>query len=84
MCTAATYHTKDNPAGKGEGCEKCGEKLSIRKDDAPEVVKSRLEVYHNQTEPLKEYYGKQGILKTVVGQEQLQDTTALTLAALGI
>lgn len=80
----ATYHTKYNPSGKGEDCEKCGEKLSIRKDDAPEVVKSRLEVYHNQTEPLKEHYGKQGILKTVVGQEQLQDTTALTLAALGI
>lgn len=80
----ATYHTKYNPSGKGEDCEKCGEKLSIRKDDAPEVVKSRLEVYHNQTEPLKEYYGKQGLLKTVAGQEQLQDTTALTLAALGI
>lgn len=80
----ATYHTKYNPSGKGENCEKCGEKLTIRKDDAPEVVKSRLEVYHNQTEPLKEYYGKQGLIKTVVGQEKLQDTTALTLAALGI
>ncbi len=81
---AATYHTKYNPSGAGENCDKCTEKLSIRKDDAPEVVKSRLEVYHNQTEPLKEYYGKKGLVKTVIGQEQLQDTTRLTLEALGI
>ena len=54
----ATYHTKYNPSTKGDMCDKCGEALSIRKDDAPEVVKSRLVVYHNETEPLKEYYGK--------------------------
>ena len=80
----ATYHTKFNPSTAGEDCDKCGEKLSVRKDDAPEVVKSRLVVYHNETEPLKEYYGKQGLVKTVIGQERLEDTTKLTLAALGI
>ena len=80
----ATYHTKYNPSTAGDKCDKCGDVLSIRKDDAPEVVKSRLVVYHNETEPLKEYYGKKGIVKTVIGQEQLEDTTKLTLEALGI
>lgn len=80
----ATYHTKFNPSTAGENCDKCGEVLSIRKDDAPEVVKSRLVVYHNETEPLKEYYGNKGLVKTVIGQEKLEDTTKLTLEALGI
>ena len=80
----ATYHTKFNPSTAGENCDKCGEKLSIRKDDAPEVVKSRLVVYHEETEPLKEFYSAKGLLKTVVGQEQLSDTTKLTFEALGI
>ena len=80
----ATYHTKFNPSTAGENCDKCGEALSIRKDDAPEVVKSRLVVYHDETEPLKEYYGKKGLVKTVIGQEKLEDTTKLTLSALGI
>ena len=73
-----------NPSTAGDKCDKCGDVLSIRKDDDPEVVKSRLVVYHNETEPLKEYYGKKGIVKTVVGQENLADTTKLTLEALGI
>ncbi|MBQ7398846.1 MAG: adenylate kinase [Clostridia bacterium] len=80
----ATYHTKFNPSTAGENCDKCGEMLSIRKDDAPDVVKSRLVVYHNETEPLKDYYSSKGLLKTVVGQEELSDTTRLTLEALGI
>ena len=80
----ATYHTKFNPSSAGENCDKCGDALSIRKDDAPEVVKSRLVVYHEETEPLKEYYQNKGLLKTVIGQEKLEDTTRLTLEALGI
>ena len=80
----ASYHTKYLPAQDGEHCDKCGNALSIRKDDAPEVVLSRLEVYHSTTEPLKEYYAKTGILKLVEGQEKVEDTTALTLSALGI
>lgn len=80
----ATYHILYNPT-KTEGvCDKCGAALTVRKDDDPEVVQSRLAVYHKETEPLKDYYEKAGILKTVVGQEDLADTTALTLAALGI
>ena len=80
----ATYHTKFNPSTAGANCDKCGEALSIRKDDAPEVVKSRLVVYHEETEPLKDFYSEKGLLKTVVGQEQLSDTTKLTFEALGI
>ena len=78
----ASYLTLFNPAKDGETCDKCGEALSIRKDDAPEVVKSRLVVYHDQTEPLKDFYGKKGVLVLVEGQEKVEDTTALTLAAI--
>lgn len=80
----ASYHTKFKPSAKEGICDKCAEPLTIRKDDDPQVVKERLVVYHNETEPLKDYYEKMGILKTVIGQEELKDTTALTLAALGI
>ncbi len=77
----ATFHTKYKPSPKGEYCP-CGEKLTIRADDDPEVVKSRLVIYHEQTEPLKDFYQAKGLLKIVYGQEKLEDTTALTLAAL--
>ena len=77
----ATYHTKFKPSPNGEMCA-CGEKLTIRSDDEPEVVKSRLKVYHEQTEPLKDFYEKKGLLRIVQGQEKLEDTTALTAAAL--
>jgi len=80
----ASYHTKYLPTKDGVHCDKCGNALSIRKDDAPEVVLSRLEVYHSTTEPLKDYYAKTGILKLVEGQKEVEDTTALTLGALGI
>ena len=80
----ASYHTEYKKS-KVEGvCDVCGDKLSVRKDDAPEVVESRLKVYHEETEPLKDYYAEMGILKEVEGQEELADTTALTLKALGI
>ena len=78
----ASYHTSYLPSKDGKTCDKCGAELSIRKDDAPEVVKSRLETYHSTTEPLKDYYEKTGKLKLVEGQEKVEDTTALTLAAL--
>ena len=78
----ATYHIVYNPSKDGANCDKCGEALSIRKDDAPEVVLDRLNVYHNQTEPLKDFYGKKGVLVLVEGQEKVEDTTALTLGAI--
>lgn len=83
VCKAcgATYHTKYNPSPAGDKCA-CGEPLTIRADDDPEVVKSRLVIYHEQTEPLKSFYEAKGLLKIVYGQEKLEDTTALTMAAL--
>ena len=78
----ATYHIVYNPSKDGVNCDKCGEALSIRKDDAPEVVLDRLNVYHSQTEPLKDFYGKKGVLVLVEGQEKVEDTTALTLGAI--
>ncbi len=80
----ASYHIKYNPSKDGAHCDKCGKELTIRRDDAPEVVESRLKVYHETTEPLKDFYAKKGILKLVEGQEHVEDTTALTLSALGI
>ena len=83
VCKAcgATYHVKYNPSPLGEKCA-CGEELTIRADDDPEVVKSRLVTYHEMTAPLKDFYAKSGKLKIVIGQEKLEDTTALTKAAL--
>lgn len=80
----ASYHIEYKKP-KTEGiCDACGSSLICRKDDAPETVLDRLNVYHEQTEPLKGYYEKTGKLKTVMGQEELSDTTALVFAALGI
>ncbi|MBQ7347292.1 MAG: adenylate kinase [Clostridia bacterium] len=78
----ASYHVAYNPP-KTEGvCDKCGTALYIRADDAAETVKNRLATFHAQTEPLKEYYSKKGILVTVEGQEEVADTTALVYRAL--
>ena len=77
----ASYHTLfKKPAVDGK-CDKCGGTLVQRKDDHPDTVKERLRVYHEQTEPLKAYYQKQGKLAVVEGQEAVEDTTRLTLAA---
>ena len=78
-----SYHAKYKPSKNGEYCE-CGEKLTVRSDDAPDVVRSRLAVYHDTTEPLKAYYESKGLLRTVSGKEYIEDTTAATLEALGI
>ena len=78
----ASYHTAYKPSKKDGICDKCGAELYIRKDDAPETVLSRLETYHTQTEPLKEFYAKKGLLITVQGQEKVADTTRLTFEAL--
>lgn len=80
----ATYHIQSNPSKDNKTCDKCGSELTMRKDDDPAVVKSRLETYHKETEPLLDYYKKKGIVKTVIGQESLEATTSLTRAALGL
>ncbi len=80
----ASYHIQYNPSVDGETCDKCKTKLTIRADDAPEVVLSRLEVYHTTTEPLKDYYKKKGNLRLVEGAEKVEETTERTLLALGV
>ena len=63
-------------------CPVCGGEMYQREDDRPETVATRLKAYHEQTEPLKAYYEKQGKLSIVVGQEDVADTSRLTLEAL--
>lgn len=78
----ASYHTKYKPSKDGKSCDNDGTELTLRKDDSPEVVLNRLKTYHELTEPLKDYYKSKGKLKTVLGQEEVADTTKLTLAAI--
>ena len=80
-CGASYHLLYKKPEVEGV-CGKCGGTLVQRKDDHPDTVLERLHVYHEQTEPLKAYYEKQGKLHIVEGQEEVADTTALTLKAL--
>ena len=79
-----TFHIVHLPSAKGDVCDACDTKLTIRADDAPEVVRSRLEVYHSTTEPLKDYYREKGMLCTVTGEGSVDEITKRTLEALGI
>ena len=79
----ATYHVVYSPT-KVEGvCDKCGEELIVRDDDKPETVLNRLEVYHNQTQPLIDYYNEQGILKSVDGTVDMKDVFKTIVEILG-
>ena len=78
----ASYHVVYLPPVQDGVCDKCGDALYIRDDDAEATVRKRLETFHAQTEPLKAYYGAKGILVTVEGREEVADTTAAVLAAL--
>lgn len=78
----ASYHTEYKKPQVDGKCDFCDGALVIRKDDEPETVKNRLNVYHEQTEPLKDYYRNCGKLLTVEGQDKVEDTTRLVLAAL--
>lgn len=80
----ATYHVEGNPP-KVEGvCDKCGEKLGIRHDDDPEVVLQRLEVYHAQTEPVKEHYAQLGKLRSVEGIGSVDEIRKRIFDTLGL
>ena len=79
----ATYHMVYAPTEKEGICDKCGGKLIQRKDDAPETVKSRLEVYHKETEPLKAFYAERGLLKTVENQPTVEANSQAILRVLG-
>lgn len=77
-----SYHIEYKPT-KVEGvCDACGAKVVQRIDDKPETVKARLATYHEKTAPLKDYYAAKGKLVTVEGQEEIAETSKLTLAAI--
>ena len=80
----ATYHVVSAPSKVEGKCDNCGSELTIRKDDAPETVKARLEVYHRETEPLKAFYAERGKLRSIDNQPTIEATTAEIEKALGI
>ncbi len=84
VCPACgnSYHLLYKKPEKDGFCNACGAELIIRADDHPDTVKERLDVYHSQTEPLKDFYEKKNKLFIVEGQEEVADTSALVLKAL--
>jgi len=79
----ASYHITANPPKKENTCDLCGAELVIRKDDAPETVKSRLAIYHQTTEVLKDYYAAQNKLRLVEGNQSIEGAFQDILKALG-
>ena len=71
LACGATYHVVYAPTKEEGICDRCGEKLVLRDDDKPETVKKRLDVYHSQTQPLIDYYTKQGKLVEVDGTQNV-------------
>lgn len=83
LSCGATYHIEHVPP-KTEGiCDRCGRELVLRDDDKPETVKNRLDVYHEQTQPLIDFYGEKGVLKRVDGTVDMQDVFAAIVSILG-
>ncbi|MGI6283463.1 MULTISPECIES: adenylate kinase [Caproicibacterium] len=80
-CGVSYHMLYKKPTVEGK-CDACGGTLVQRADDHPDTVKARLKEYHTKTEPLKDYYDKQGKLVIVEGQEDVADTSRLTLAAI--
>ena len=80
----ATYHVLFNPT-KVEGvCDVCGEKLILRDDDKPETVQNRLNVYHDQTKPLIDFYAERNVLAEVDGTQSMDKVFADILKILGV
>ena len=80
----SSYHVTENPSNDGKTCNNCGTELTVRADDAPEVVLNRLETYHEKTEPLKDFYLAKGMLKTVDGNGSVEQTSLRTVEAIGV
>lgn len=79
----ATYHVVFNAPKTENVCDTCGEKLILRDDDKPETVKKRLDVYHEQTQPLIDYYEKAGVLKEVDGTVDMEAVFQAIVQILG-
>lgn len=83
LACGATYHVQFN-APKAEGiCDVCGKELVLRDDDKPETVKTRLDVYHTQTQPLIDYYKEKGVLRSVDGTQDVADVFKSIIDVLG-
>ena len=78
----ATYHIEHVPPKKEGICDTCGSELILRDDDKPETVSNRLKVYHDQTQPLIDFYTKKGVLKSVDGTIDMMDVFASIKAIL--
>lgn len=79
----ATYHMEHIPPKREGVCDACGSELVLRDDDRPETVLNRLKVYHDQTQPLIEYYTRKGVLRTVDGTRNMQDVFRAITELLG-
>ena len=86
VCAAcgSSYHVTANPPKKEGICDACGGELVIRKDDTPETVKNRLQVFHAETEALKDFYAALGRLKLVEGNQDIDDVTREILKVLEV
>ena len=82
-CCGASYHIVANPPKMEDVCDSCGSALVIRKDDAPETVRKRLQVYHATTEVLKDFYDKLGRLRLVNGSQSIEGANEDILKAIG-
>ena len=80
----ASYHVRVNPPKQDGICDACGTALIVRPDDAPETVRDRLHVYHEQTEPLKGFYEKLGLLHSVENVGSIEDVSREIFHSLGI
>lgn len=82
LTCGATYHIEHVPPKKEGICDTCGSALVLRDDDKPETVKNRLQVYHEQTQPLIDFYTERKILKTVNGTQEMKDVFSDIVAIL--
>ena len=83
LACGATYHVEFNPPKKEGICDACGQQLVLRDDDKPDTVKKRLQVYHDQTQPLIEYYKKAGALAEVDGTLDMEEVFRAIVRILG-
>ena len=83
LACGATYHIEHIPPKQEGVCDKCGQPLVLRDDDKPETVLNRLKVYHDQTQPLIDFYTEKGVLKSVDGTVDMKDVFNAIVAILG-
>lgn len=83
LSCGATYHVAYAPPQKEGICDTCGSELVLRDDDKPETVQNRLHVYHEQTQPLIDFYARKGVLRTVDGTQAVEDVFEAICKILG-